>query len=132
MGKALIETLREKLAKAAGPPGEPTLLATAGRFLQPEFRSSALLGRHFGARKHRKGIEPNGHRWAKYKVKGSQLNGSPPYKAVIQLKAGMVPPNLIHERGFLGFDYGLSPRQVADRVVAGQQIVWERTLDFEF
>ena len=96
------------------------------RFLNPEFRSSALLGRHFGARKHRLGIEPYGHRFAKYHIKASQLTGAAPYKATIQLKAAMIPPNLVAEVGFLGFDYGLSPRVIAERVVAGHQIVWER------
>jgi len=99
---------------------------TAARFLNPEFRSSALLGRHFGARKHRQGIEPYGRRFAKYNIKASQLTGAAPYKATIQLKAAMIPPNLVHEVGFLGFDYGLSPREIAKRVVAGHQIVWER------
>jgi hypothetical protein len=101
----------------------------AARFLQPEFRSSALLGRHFGARKHRIGIEPNGHRWAKYRIKANELTGNAPYKAIIQLKAAMIPPNLVHEVGFLGYDYGMTPREVAEAVVAGHQIVWEREVD---
>lgn len=99
---------------------------TAARFLNPEFRSSALLGRHFGARKHRLGIEALGNRFAKYRIKASQLTGAAPYKAVIQLKAGMIPPNLVAEISFLGFDYGLSAREIAEAVVAGHQIVWER------
>ncbi|MFP8880296.1 MAG: hypothetical protein VCE43_13010, partial [Myxococcota bacterium] len=89
-------------------------------------RSSALLGRHFGARKHRLGIEALGNRFAKYRIKASQLTGAAPYKAVIQFKAGMIPPNLVAEISFLGFDYGLSAREIAEAVVAGHQIVWER------
>jgi hypothetical protein len=100
---------------------------TAARFLQPEFRSSALLGQHFGARKHRMGIEPYGHRWAHYKVKG--LTGSGPYKAIIQLKGAMVPVNLINEIKEVGFDYGLSARDISEGVIAGHQIIWERTVD---
>ena len=56
----------------------------------------------------------------------SELSGAAPYTAVIQLKAAMIPPNLVAEVGFLGFDYGLSIRDISEAVVAGHQIVWER------
>ena len=106
------------------------LSPNALRFGQPSFRSAMLLGRPAGARKHRFGIEPNGHRWAKYKVKKGLLTQGP-YTAKIQLKGGMVPVNLIHEIGFLGFDYDLSEREIARRVVDGHQIIWERTIELQ-
>ena len=85
-----------------------------------------LLGRPGGARKHKQGIEPNGHRWAPYSVTKSQMTGPGPYRAVIQLKAAMVPVNLINEIRGVGFDYNMSARDVADAVVAGHQVLWER------
>lgn len=95
-------------------------------FLRPERRSSVLLGRPGGARKHKKGIEPGGHRWATYTVKKKQMTAPGPYTAVIQLKAAMVPVNLINEIRDVGFDYNLSARDVAESLVAGHQIIWER------
>ena len=104
---------------------------TVTPFLQPETRSAVLLGRHFGARKHRKGIEPNGHRWGKYSVKKSEMTGKGPYKAMIQLKAGMVPVNLINKIKGVGFDYGLSARDIAKELIKGHQIIWETELTFD-
>ena len=97
-------------------------------FLRPERRSSVLLGRPSGARKHKQGIEPNGHRWAPYSVTKKQMTGPGPYRAVIQLKAAMVPVNLINEIRRVGFDYGMSARDVADALVAGHQVLWEREI----
>jgi len=93
-------------------------------FLRPEGRSSILFGRPAGARKHKRGIEPGGHRWASYRVTTGNSQG--PYKAVIQLKAAMVPVNLVNEIRDVGFDYEMSAEDVARRLVAGQQVVWER------
>jgi len=128
-------------------------------FLRPERRSAVLLGRPGGARKHKKGIEPNGHRWAPYTIKKNQLTGHGPYTATIQLKAAMVPVNLINEIRSVGFDYGMSARDVADALVhghiirnpddtfervvwdtdaetadnqvVGHQVVWERVVTFD-
>ena len=97
-------------------------------FLRPSTSSTILTGRPRGARKHKKGIEPNGHRWAKYKVKKSQLTGKGPYRAEIKLIAAMVPVNLIADIKDVGFDYGMSAREVAEAVVEGHQILWERSL----
>ncbi len=36
----------------------------------------------------------------------------------------MVPVNLIHEISFMGFEYGMSPKQVAQAVVAGADVLW--------
>ena len=104
-------------------------------FLRPERRSSVLLGRPGGARKHKQGIEPNGHRWAPYTVKKAQLTGRGPYTATIQLKAAMVPVNLINEIRDVGFDYNMSARDVADTLVHGhivrnpddtfERVIWD-------
>ena len=83
-----------------------------------------------GARKHRRTISPLGSAWASYEVSRDALSGSsPPYTATIQIKAGMIPVNLIHEIEGVGFDYGMTARDVADGVVEGHLVVWERDVD---
>ncbi len=99
-------------------------------FINPDTRSAVLLGRPTGARKHRKGIEPGGHRWGEYTVDEDKMTGKGPYKAVIQLKAAMVPVSLINKIKDVGFDYGLSARDIADALVKGHEVIWEREIKF--
>ena len=100
-------------------------------FLRPSTNSTILTGRPTGARKHKQGIEPLGNRWAKYKVKGSALTGKGPYKAEVRLIAGMVPVNLIDAIKGVGFDYFMSPREVAEKVVEGHLVLWEKELEID-
>jgi hypothetical protein len=104
---------------------------TALPFLRPTRLSLILTGESTVERNHRKGIEPLGHRWAKYKIKGSELSGKGPYKVSIKLQAQMIPINLVTTIQVVGFDYGLSPRQVADAVVAGREVIVEKTIMIE-
>ena len=103
--------------------------ATPLPFVRPARFPSTLVGRPRGIRIHRMSIEPGGHRWATYKVNGSALTGNGPYRARIQLVAGMVPPNLVHAIKDVGFDYGMSARSVAAEIVRGHLILWERELE---
>ncbi len=99
-------------------------------FLRPSTRSTVLLGRPVGARKHRKTIAPLDSKWAKYDVSRSDLrNSRPPYAANVKLIAQMIPVNLVHEIQDVGFDYFMSPREVADRVVEGAQTLWDIDVD---
>jgi hypothetical protein len=124
-------------------------------FLRPSRSPTVLVGRPGGARKHKMGIEPLGERWANYTVSSDQLiSGKPPFKAVVQLKAAMVPVNLVNIIKDVGFDYNLSAREVADVLanghvdengdvviwdedsddpvdnqVAGHQVIWEKEVD---
>jgi hypothetical protein len=98
-------------------------------FLRPATFSVIATGEPRGARIHRQGIEPNGHRWAKYKVKADELTGKGPYSASIKVISGMVPPNLIDAIKHVGFDYGMTAREVADKVVAGRSTLHNHTLD---
>ena len=100
-------------------------------FLRPLTQSSILLGRPVNVRKHRNGIEPNGSRWAVYEIPGSRLTGNGPYAANIKLILGMVPVNLIDDIKEVGFDYGMSPRDVAEGVLAGHVTLWERDVAFD-
>ncbi len=96
-------------------------------FLRPPTRATVLLARPAGARKHRQTLPPLKGRWAEYEVSAQELAGSqPPYEVTVRLIAQMVPVNLIHEIQGVGFDYYMSPRAVADGVVAGAQTIWQR------
>ena len=98
-------------------------------FLRPPTNATSLIGRPLGGRKHRQTIPPLASRWARYRVSSKQLSKSQaPYRLNIQVVAGMVPVNLVHAIQGVGFDYGMSPREVADAVVAGHQVLWEREL----
>ena len=81
-------------------------------------------------RNHRKGIEPNGHRIAKYKISGDALTGRGPYRANIKLISQMAPANLIGAIQSVGFDYGMSPAEVVAGVAAGADVLWEKNLTF--
>ncbi len=79
-------------------------------------------------RNHKKGIEPLGHRWAKYSIDGDELTGNGPYKVKIQLRSQMVPVNLIAVIQTVGFDYGMSVREVADALVERGDCLWEKEI----
>ncbi len=95
-------------------------------FVRPETRPFTVLGRPIAARKHKQIIEPEGERIARYRLTGNQLTGPGPYSIRVQIIAGMVPPNLIHAIESVGFDYGMSAKQVADAVVAGHLVLHTR------
>ncbi len=98
-------------------------------FLRPSTSSTILTGRPLGARKHKQNIAPGDSVWGRYRVPAKALTGKGPYRARIQLVAGMIPVNLIHEIKDVGFDYFMSAREVAERVVAGHLVLWETDLD---
>ncbi len=97
-------------------------------YIRPETRPHTVLGRPISARKQKQNLEANGgERWAEYEVKREELCGSHgPYTIDVKLYAGMVPVNLVNEIQSVGFDYGMSPRQIANNIVAGHVLVHER------
>lgn len=123
-------------------------------FLRPSLNATTLNGRPNGARKHKLGIEPLGERWSSYTVTKEQMaKGKAPFKAIVQLKAGMIPVNLLNIIKGVGFDYGLSARDIADTLslghvddegnvviwsedsdeaednqVAGHQVIWQKEI----
>lgn len=97
-------------------------------FVRPERRPTTLYGRPLGARKHKQTIEPLGRRIARYDIDGDELTGKGPYDVSVKLIAQMVPVNLIAAIQAAGFDYGMSPKAIADAIVAGADVVWERRL----
>ena len=99
-------------------------------FLRPSTSSTILTGRPVGARKHRQTIPTLGSKWAAYEVGRDALAGTTgPYYANVKIKAGMVPSNLVHEIEGVGFDYGMSAREVAEKVVDGHVVVRERDVN---
>jgi hypothetical protein len=100
-------------------------------FLRPSTSSTILTGRPGGARKHKQNIAPGGSVRGEYRVPPGELTGKGPYRARVAIVAGMVPVNLIYEIKDVGFDYFMSPREVADRVVAGHLVLWEKELEIE-
>ena len=99
-------------------------------FVRPATRANVLLGRPGGSRKHRKSIEPLGHRWATYRIRGKDLTGAGPYTADIALKAAPAPANLVRAVVGVGLDQDMSPLDVASAVVAGHLTLWERQASF--
>jgi len=96
------------------------------------FPSSLILtGEPFTERNHRKGINPGSHRWAMYKIKANQLTGKAPYHANFKFVVQMVPVNLVDAIQWVGFDYGMSPREVGDALVAGREVLWEKDVTIE-
>ncbi len=91
-------------------------------YIRPDTFPGILRGRPGGARKHAVGIPPNGKRLAKYKVPSKALTGTGPYKVNIKFITQMIPVNLIPEIAGVGFDYNMSPMEVAKRVVHGHRV----------
>ncbi len=105
-------------------------------FLRPSRNPTILQGRPNGARKHKMGIEPLGIRKPQYRVTADQLKGAKfPVTAVVELKAAMVPVNLVDAIKGVGFDFDLSPRDIADTLVhghvdsEGEVVIWNEDSD---
>jgi len=98
-------------------------------FLRPATFSTALIGgKTKGVRIHAQVIPPLGNRWGSYKIAGGALTGNRPYKANVKLMAASVPINLVNAIKGVGFDYQMSARQVAEGILAGHLVLWERTI----
>lgn len=104
---------------------------TALPIVRPSIQSLILTGEPLTERNHRKGIEPLGHRWANYSINSNALTGKGPYQANVRLMIAPIPVNLIGAVRSVGFDYGLSPREIADAVVAGHEILWEKNISIQ-
>ncbi len=97
----------------------------------PSAISLVFTGEPPTERNHKRSIEPLGERWAKYVVDGEALTGKGPYKAEIKLISQPAPINLLVAMQSVGFDYGLTPRQAGDALIAGAQVLWQRELTFD-
>jgi len=97
-------------------------------FVRPETRATTLYGRPRGARKHKRTIQPLGKRTASYDIPASQLGHNGPYTVDIKLIAQAVPVNLIAAIQRVGFDYGMSPKEIAKREVQGADTLYEKKI----
>lgn len=102
--------------------------AAALPFVRPERRATTIFGRPRGARKHKKTIGPLGKRTASYSVEANALTGRAPYRINAKFISQMVPVNLLSAIQGVGFDYGMSPKEIGDAVVAGAQVIRETSL----
>jgi len=98
-------------------------------FVRPEARATTIYGRPRGARKQKVTIEPGGSRTATYEVTGDKLRAGERYSISVKFISQMVPVNLIAAIQGAGFDYGMSPAQVARAVVRGSMVLWRRNLN---
>jgi hypothetical protein len=96
-------------------------------FVRPLTRSVMLTGQPAGSRKHRQSLPPLSSRIARYEVTIEQLKEDSEFLLTYRLKSAAVPVNLIKEISGVGFDYGMSAREVADNLVDGHQVIWEKT-----
>ena len=97
-------------------------------YIRPNTSPGILVAQPIGARKQAKVLPPRSSRWAVYHVPAENLTGQAPYTVNIRFIAQMVPVNLLQEICVTGLDYGLNPREVADRIVKGGHVLWDRTL----
>jgi len=97
----------------------------------PSVASLVFTGEPATERNHKKGIEPLGRRSATYKVNADALTGKGPYQATIKMMAQAVPINLLVAMQNVGFDYGMTPRELGNELIAGTQMLWEKNLTFD-
>jgi nitrate/TMAO reductase-like tetraheme cytochrome c subunit len=97
-------------------------------YVRPETRSHVLAARTSSARKQARGLPPLSSRWADYHVDPAQLSGPGPYTVHVKMLSQMVPVNLIGEITRVGFDYSMSPREIAYRVANGARILWDKVV----
>ena len=98
-------------------------------FVRPEMRATTLVGHPQGARKHKQTIEPLGRRTATYTVPANKLRSGERYTITVRFIAQTLPTNLVDAIKDAGFDYGMSPAEIARRIVDGSAVLWTRTAE---
>ena len=97
-------------------------------FIRPETRATTIYGRPRSARKHKMTIAPLGQRTGTYEVPAERFGDNGPYTVNAKLISQMVPVNLIAAIQEVGFDYGMSPKEIAERVVEGAETIEEKRI----
>ncbi len=100
-------------------------------FIRPMPFAVSFTGRPAGSRIQRRGLEALTGRWPEYDVKADKLTDPGPYTIRVRFKAGMVPINLVSEIKVAGFDYNMSPREVADAIKYGQSLLYDKELTLQ-
>lgn len=91
-------------------------------FIRPSPKAESHTARAASVRKQSRVLPPLGHRWAEYELDRDQLSGARPYRIEMRLISQSVPIHFVKAMSSVGFDYNLSPKEVATRVVHGQQV----------
>jgi mono/diheme cytochrome c family protein len=98
-------------------------------FVRPSDMPSLLMGGVRDLRLQKRSIEALGNRWAHYDIDPKLLTGKKPYQIHIKLVAGQLPPHLINALSGVGFEYGLSAKTLADKLVDLYRVLWERSVN---
>ena len=88
-------------------------------FIRPSTRSVVLTGQPAGARIHRLSLPTNATRKVSYSIDEDLLKGPGKYRVEVKFKSAMLPVNLVQAISIVGFDYGMTPKEVSRRVVFG-------------
>ena len=96
-------------------------------FVRPSPTPSLLMGGVASVRLHKRNIEPEGRRTARFQVPAAALAGRPgPFAVTVRLVSGPLPVHLLRTIGSVGWEWGLSTRDVAEGILSGYRILWER------
>ena len=97
-------------------------------YFRPLPASALLMGRAPVARKQTNTLPPLASRWADYSVPTRDLTRGP-YQARVRFITQNVPVNFVNDVAGVGFDYNMSPREVARRTVEGAQVLYDKTME---
>ncbi|MBT8003320.1 MAG: hypothetical protein HN578_10415, partial [Rhodospirillales bacterium] len=93
----------------------------------PPTAPTAVLMRPNSSRTKKNSIEPEGHRWAKYTVDPALLTPGETYTVNMKLIAQPLPAYFLFVSSAPGFDFNLSLREIAKRIVDISINLWETT-----
>ena len=110
----------------------PPLSRSAMPMVRPDPRPTMLYGRNRNTRKHRTGIPVGQWRTATYTLPADELRAGETYAVEAKLVFQPVPISLIHSIQSVGFDYGMSPKLVAERLSKGAIEIWRRTASVRY
>ncbi len=91
-------------------------------FIRPSGKAEIHTGGAGAVRKQNRTLPPLGHRVAEYRVEKDQLTGARPYRIELRFIVQAMTANFVKAMSPVGFDYNLSAREVATRLVYGHQV----------
>ena len=104
----------------------PPVSRNAMPMVRPDPRPTMLYGRGRNTRKHRTGIPVGQSRTATYRIPAGKLRPGETCDIQARLMFQSLPISLIYQIQSVGFDYGMSPKLVADRLSQGTTEIWRR------
>lgn len=110
----------------------PPVSRNALPMVRPDPRPTMLYGRNRNVRKHRTGIPAGQSRTATYRVPAGALRAGETYDIEARLIFQPLPISLIYQIQSVGFDYGMSPKLVADRLSRNATEIWRRSTTVDY